>query len=201
MRILAACLSLTLLISGCGAFSKDYPDKRHFSLVIDRPGAPRPTQDTVALKIRTFEVARAYEGQELIYRQGELDWASDFYNVLLVSPMDLVTDTTIKWLSQARLFAQVVPQTSRLKATHFLEGYIESLYGDYSDPGNPRAVVYIAFLVMDERELDSRVAYQRAFKREEPLADDSVDELIRAYDRSIRGILTELEADLAADLK
>jgi ABC-type uncharacterized transport system auxiliary subunit len=201
MKALTACLALTLLISGCGAFSKDYPDKRYFSLVIDRPGAPRPTQDTVALKVRTFEVSRAYEGQELIYRQGELDWASDFYSLLLVSPTDLVTDTTIKWLGQAKLFAQVVPQTSRLKATHYLEGYIESLYGDYSDPANPRAVVSIAFLAMDERELDTRVAYQRSFRREEPLADDSVEELIRAYERAFRGILADLEADLAAGLK
>ncbi len=194
-------LAVTVALSGCSAFSKEYPDKRYFSLHVVRSGEERVPLDNLVLKVRQFEVSRSYEGQELIYRQGELDWASDYYNALFVPPADLLTEATIRWIEASRLFAQVVPQTSRLKPTHYLEGFLASFYGDYSDPANRRAVVEIGFLLMDERNLDSLVAYQGVFKREEPLADDSVEELIRAYERAIAGILSELDAGLDKGLR
>lgn len=192
---------LAALLTGCSAFSKDYPDKRYFSLKVQRTGAKDPSVGDLTLKVRQLDVSRSYEGQELVYRQDNLEWAADFYNVFFVPPADLLTEATIHWMADSGLFAEAVPQTSLLQTTHYLEGYLSSLYGDYSDPANRRAVVEIGFLLIDERQPGTQVAYQGSFHREVPLADDSVETLIRAYEMAITGIMTEFEADLGKTLE
>ena len=201
MRSIIPLLALALLFSSCSALSKEYPDKRYFSLDVNRPGSPESSPGDLVLKVRQFEASRKYEGQELVYRQGDIDWASDYYNVFFIPPTDLVTGEAIVWLRDAGLFAQVVPQTSRLKPSHYLEGYVVSLYGDYSDEADRCAILEIGILVIDEREPGTRVVLQHAYRREEGLRDDSVEELVQAYHRALADILTELESDLAAALR
>ncbi len=201
MKSIALLLALGLLFCSCSALSKEYPDKRYFGLKASRPGSPKSHPGDLVLKVRQFEASRKYEGQELVYRQGEIDWASDYYHVFFMPPADLATEEAIVWLKDTGLFAQVVPQTSRLKPTHYLEGYVVSLYGDYSDEADPRAVLELGILVIDEREAGTRVVLQRAYRREKPLPDNSVEELVRAYHGAFADILTELESDLSTALR
>jgi len=149
-----------------------------------------------------MRVSPSFEGKEFVYQTGPLSYRSDFYNELFLNPADIFTEQTRRWIAAADLFGHVVDANSNLDATHYLEGAVNALYGDYSDRSSPKAVLEMQFLLVKDTGAEPRVILQRNYREVTPLKDDLPETLVEGWRQGLMKILAAFEADLRkADLK
>jgi ABC-type uncharacterized transport system auxiliary subunit len=83
MNTLFSCLCLTAtLVMNCGCGPRPY-NKRYYILDVERETeALRPNRELI-LEVRRFTIDAAFESKGLVYRKGEFEYESDFYNEFL----------------------------------------------------------------------------------------------------------------------
>jgi hypothetical protein len=193
--ILAAALP-AVLAAGCINLDKSYSAKRFFVLDVARQGEPlKPVQGTV-LRLRRFQVSRVFEGKEFVYRKGDLDYESDFYNVFFVAPGTLISDEVRRWMSDARSFQEVLPAGSGKEATHYLEGAVTALFGDYRDKNSPRAVLGLKLAVLQSAGDAPELILIKDYRRELALKRSGPEALAAGWNQALGEILSAFETDL-----
>ena len=73
---LVGLLLIHAFFSGCIS----YPQKHSFVLNVDRETTARPVLTKKPLIVFRFRSAPQYESKGFVYRKGELDYESDYYN-------------------------------------------------------------------------------------------------------------------------
>ena len=190
-------LALLTLLSGCGGIDKPYPVKKAYVLDVSRPEGTPPTDEKAILLIRRFRTAPPYENQGFVYRTGELQYESDFYNEFFSPPAALLADQTRQWLQASQLVRLVIGAGLPTEATHSLEGQVYALYGDYRRPDDSRAVLGIQFFVSRLGDTPE-VVFHKDYRQQVPVNGRSPEALTAAWNRGLQQILTDLEADLRA---
>ena len=140
-------LIIVLLYSGCA--SRKAIVKDTFLLVAQRPGESIQADSETVLAVQPFSIAPAFGGKGLVYRTGENQYESDYYNEYFVSPAAMMTDQTRHWLSASGVFTQVLLPTSSVEPSHILEGNIKQIAADVRDKANPQAVLEISFFLLE----------------------------------------------------
>ncbi len=194
----AACCLLMLLACGLPAcnLTRPYPTKALFALEVGKPPAAAARESGVVLRIYDFIIASPYDGQSFVYKTGPTRFENDYYNGFIADPSHLLTAATVDWMREGGRFP-VVPSTSGSVANQlFLEGNVREMYGDYTDKSCPRAVMTVAFFLMDNREVNGRVLFQRMYHVETPVGGSGPDEFSAALSRTYRKILLELTSDM-----
>jgi hypothetical protein len=77
-----------------------------------------------------------------------------------------------------------------------LEAIVTSLYGDYTNPAAPQAVLAIHFFVLAEENTRTNVIFDRTYSEHVALGGHDPDTLVRGWSQGLQRILTSLEADL-----
>ncbi len=187
-------LLLAGLCAGC-AGGRSYT-KHQFVLAAARPAQPaRPPHD-VALTVRDFTIEPVYEGRGLVYRKGESEYESDFYNEFLIAPQILVSSQTRAWLSRSGVFGTVLEPGSLVGPTHILEGSVLVLYGDFRGGKLPQAVMEIRIFLIAGTQARPEVVFTRDYQVSHPAQAPTADALVTAFDRCLEQILSALEQDL-----
>lgn len=196
------CLTVILFwvaIFGCSP--RPY-NKRYFILNANRPdkavGASQASD--AILEVRRFMVDRAFDSKNLVYRKGEYEYESDFYNEFLVSPAEMMTEKTRLWLSNSGLFTRVSGLSGSVTPTHILEGNVVALYGDYTDQSSPLAVMEINVFLMDDTAEQNRIVLGKTYSASIGVDSPGPEGLIEAFDRGLETILSQLEDDLAGKI-
>lgn len=193
-------LLMPFFLTGCFNFNKSYPEKRFFVLSALRSGEPSGTKSNAILRIRRFRVSPGFEGKNFVYRKGNLNYTSDFYNEFFISPAPMIAEQVRKWLSKSGLFQSVISSSSPVEPTMELEGIISALYGDYKNSQAPRAVLEIQFFLVGNVSSRPVIDFQRTYHEETPVKGNSPDSLVAAWNLAMEHILTQLETNLK-DLK
>jgi cholesterol transport system auxiliary component len=110
----------------------------------------------------------------------------------------MITAQVEKWLSDAGLFQLVTNAPSKVLPDFFLEGAISSLYGDFRDIKQPRAVIELHFFMIEAGKSKANVILQKRYRREIPMAGSTADHLIEGWTTGLRDILTDFEAVILA---
>jgi cholesterol transport system auxiliary component len=152
------------------------------------------------LAVQPFSIAPAFEGKGIVSRVGENQYESDFYNEYFVSPAQMIAEQTRNWLSGSGLFAQVLLPVSSVEPTHVLEGHIQQIVLDISNPDAPRAELEITFFMLEQHKRDRTVRFEKTYKSTQPMKSGSVQDYMAAQSRCLRDILKKLESDLASHL-
>ncbi len=192
-------LCAALILGGC-SLSRPTPVKQSFLLNAERSGAAAPTTFPLPVRVNRFVVAQPFDGRPLVYRAADLRFEIDFYNEFLALPATMVTERTMRWLADARLFSAVVPMTSNIDARHVLEGAVWTMHGDYRNPQAPTATIGIRFLLARD-DTGGSTLLDQSFTRTVKVTDRTPERLVAAIDEALSGILGELEVALAAALK
>jgi len=119
-RLIRACLGLgvmtsAIILAGCG--QKSY-QKQHYILDARRASSVAASDSGNILEIRRFTSNAAFSGKNLIYRTGEFEYESDFYNEFLISPAAMITEKARNWLSASGLPRRVLDPGSHVDPTH-----------------------------------------------------------------------------------
>ncbi|MFN0299813.1 MAG: hypothetical protein ACKVQU_05610, partial [Burkholderiales bacterium] len=181
-RLLGRFLALACLVSALGAcsLSRPAPVKQSFLLSAERAGAATSSGMPLALRVNRFVVAQPFDGRPLVYRASDLRFEIDFYNEFLALPATMLTERTMRWLGDAKVFSAVVPMTSSLDARHVLEGAVWTMHGDYRNPQAPSATLGVRFLLARD-DAAGPTLLDRSFTRTMKVNDRSPERLVAAF--------------------
>ena len=183
-----------VLVSGCG--SRQTYDKKHYILKAVRHGDSIQTEIGSILEVRRFTIDSAFAVKSLVYRTGEFEYESDFYNEFLVSPAAMITDKTRNWLAESGLFGTVPDVGSLVDPTHVIEGNITALYGDFRDMSSPKAVMEMRFFLLKVKTTgESTPIFGKTYQATVDIASENPQDLVEAFDKCLEDILTSLERD------
>lgn len=187
---------LLALASGCVGIERSYPDKRYFVLEVNRNVTPSNPPGNGVLQIAHIRMSPRYEDKGFIYRTSGSAYESDFYNQFLVSPAALLGEELRKGLAQSQTFRHVINASSQLEPTHVLEGVVDALYGDFRDPGAPKAVLEMEFFLRKETPSKAEIVAARRYARSVAVSGRSPDALVKGWNEALEAILSALIADL-----
>ena len=187
---------LLALASGCVGIEKSYPDKRYFVLEVNRNVNPSNSPGNGVLQIANIRVSPRYEDKGFVYRTSGSSYESDFYNQFLVSPAALLGEELRKGLAQSQIFRHVINASSQLEPTHVLEGVVDALYGDFRDPGAPKAVLEMEFFLRKESPSKADIVAARRYAKSVAVNGRSPEALVKGWNEALDAILASLLADL-----
>jgi cholesterol transport system auxiliary component len=187
---------LLFLLTGCFNISKSYPVKHYFVLSASRSEKVSSPTSNAVLRIQRFRVSPQFDGQEFVYKNGNLSYKSDFYNEFFIPPGLMMADEVGKWLSGSGLFKYVMGFSSPVEPTFELSGVVSALYGDYSDIEAPKAVLEIQFFLV--RNVSSRpvIVFGKTYREETPIKGNSPDALVAGWNLALEHILIRFETNL-----
>jgi len=183
-------------LTGCFNFNKSFPEKRFFVLSASRSEKLSLSKLNAVLKIQRFRVSPQFEGKGFVYREGNFNYESDFYNEFFISPGLMIAQEAGKWLSGSGLFKYVMTSSSSVEPTLELEGVISALYGDYRDTKVPKAVLEMQFFLVQNVSSRPVVVFEKTYRQETALKEKSPAALAEGWSRSLEHILSQFEADL-----
>jgi len=189
---------LLAMASGCVGIEKSYPDKRYFVLEVNRNITPSNPPGNGVLQIAQIRMSPRYEDKGFIYRTSGSGYESDFYNQFLVSPAALLGEELRKGLAQSQIFRHVINASSQLEPTHVLEGVVDALYGDFRDPGAPKAVLEMEFFLRKESASKAEIVTAKRYAKSVAVNGRSPEALVKGWNEALDGILGSLLADLKA---
>lgn len=194
-HIIISVLVCLTVVSGCS--SRQTFDKKQYVLSAVRNGEKLRTKEDSILDVRRFTIDSAFSGKGLVYRMGEFEYQSDFYNEFLVSPAAIITEKTRDWLAASGLFGMVLDTGSMVDPTHFIEGNITALYGDFRDKLSPKATMEIRIFLLKAKGVgESKPVFSKAYRATAEIESEDPRDLIKALDKCLEDILTSLEKDL-----
>ncbi len=191
---------LVVLTGGCLTPPVKDTERQYFVLDVARAGEPIHQASGATLEVRPLRVSPAYQGTGFVYRREELRYETDYYNEFFTSPGAMISQEVRDWLTDSGLFSLVLDNPSDLQTAYLLEGNVTALYGDYTEPGDPRGILSIRFSVIDDRAPRPRAVLQAEYRQRVGLAESSPQALVRAWNEALGLIFGRLESDLAAAL-
>ena len=191
---------LSFFLTGCFNFNKSYPEKHFFVLSAKRSEKISVPKSDAVLRISRFRVSPGFEGKSFVYRKGNSNYTSDFYNEFFISPAPMITEEVRKWLTGSGLFQHVISSSSPVEPTMELGGVISALYGDYRNTEVPKAVLEIQFFLVGDVSSQPVIVFQKTYHEEALIKGNSPDSLVAGWNLALEHILTQLETDLK-DLK
>ncbi|MBI2183076.1 MAG: membrane integrity-associated transporter subunit PqiC [Deltaproteobacteria bacterium] len=187
---------LLALASGCVGIERSYPDKRYFVLEVNRNVNPSNPPGRGVLQVANIRVSPRYEDKGFVYRTSGSSYESDFYNQFLVSPAALLGEELRKGLAQSEIFRHVINASSQLEPTHVLEGVVNALYGDFRDPGAPKAVLEMEFFLRKESPSKAEIVAAKRYAKSVAVNGRSPEALVKGWNEALDAILSALVADL-----
>ena len=198
-KVIALCnlMIVSMILSGCGPKRIAY-NQRNFVIETSRNRPQQKISKDVILNVQNFSIDVAFSSKSLVYRKGQSEYETDFYNQFLIRPDDMITEKTRGWLSESGLFKLVLEPGSYTEATHMLEGNIIALYGDFSEDSSPKATAKIRFFLV--KLSDKSVVFTNTYEAVSEFKDRTAESLIEAFGVCLTNILSDLEKDLQEQL-
>jgi cholesterol transport system auxiliary component len=189
-------LVLSFFFTGCFNLNKSYPEKHFFVLSAKRSEKLSVSKSDAILRIRRFRVSPGFEGKGFVYRKGNLNYTSDFYNEFFISPAPMIAEEVRKWLTGSGLFRYVISSGSPVEPTMELEGVISALYGDFRNNEAPKAVLEIQFFLVGNISSQPVMVFQKTYREETLIKGNSPDSLVAGWNLDMEHILIQLETNL-----
>ena len=191
-------LIITLFGAGCANVNKSYPERAYYQFEIQYDSTPlTPIKGTV-VAVKRFSVSPGSEGTEFIYRTGDFQYQTDFYNQFFRPPGSLLTEAATRWFTESGIFEDVLGQLSQVFPNYVIEGNVIQLFGDYRNQGAPKAVLEVQFFLLriDQDDDDPIVLIGTTYSVEKPIPSTEPAALMRGWSLALEEILGEFLKDV-----
>ncbi len=185
---------LLLCVFGCISTERAHPERRYHLVEAERAGAAGEKTD-VMLRIRRFRVSPRFDSRNLVYRNSDTSYESDFYNEFLADPGSMLTESVRKWLAASGRFKAVLDPSASLDENLVLEAYVQSLYGDFR--AAPAAVIELQVYLVRRGSAQDTIVFQKLYTKVTPVTAQTTDALLKGYSQGLAALLSELESDAA----
>jgi uncharacterized lipoprotein YmbA len=154
--------------------TQPYPAKDRFGL--QAKGITKATDaPSGVIRVQRVQVAPPYNQREFVYRTGELNYSSDYYNLFVADPQDLITAEIVRGLAATGRFKNVLIGSSSGDTPFKLEVTITRLEGDFQS--QPQAVIAMHAVLLQESDTLMRVVGQTDIEEAEPISSKSPGDL------------------------
>ncbi len=171
IQALLAASIICSLFPACN-LSTPYPSKSLYIInttAPDRP-LPQPRHKDITLRIRRFIALPPFNDEAFVSRLGPNSLRRDYYNVFAAPPADIITSDLIQWLRAAQSFNAVIDASSATPHQWVLEGRIQDLSIDMSDPPHPQAVIALQILLLDDSGAAGHILLDKSYTERVPVA-------------------------------
>ena len=193
-------LAAALLTCACASKLPRTPE----TFTIDPPAqrqAPAATATRV-VSLRRVEVVPTYAGSELVYRVSEHGIERDPYASLAAPPAWILTSAIRGYLRDADFIRDVVAAGEGVPIDAEIEPALTELFGDFSNPAEPAAVLSLHFRVLARAagSPTTREVLLKNYTRRIVLAQRTAAAVVAAWNRALGEVMGEFLADLEAVL-
>jgi len=193
-------LAAALLTCACASKLPRTPE----TFTIDPPAqrqAPAATATRV-VSLRRVEVVPTYAGSELVYRVSEHGIERDPYASLAAPPAWILTSAIRGYLRDADFIRDVVASGEGVPIDAEIEPALTELFGDFSNPAEPAAVLSLHFRVLARAagSPTTREVLLKNYTRRIVLAQRTAAAVVAAWNRALGEVMGEFLADLEAVL-
>lgn len=178
--------------SGCKIGpNQPYPAKDRFGLQAQEI-ARASGEPAGALRVQRVHVAPPYNQREFVYRTGELSYSSDYYNLFVADPQDLITAEIVGGLAATGRFSNVLWGSSSADTPFKLEITVTRLEGDFRAGSEPKATIAMHAVLLREADTLMQVVGQTDLEEAEPIPSKSPADLSAGWCRALGRCLTRL---------
>jgi len=149
------------------------------------------------VKVERVDVNHAYFNRDFNYRVGPDEFISDYYNQFYRPVGVLVTNEIYKWFSSTGLFKDVLPVNNLINSKYILDSKIVDIYGDYSNPVDPRAVLNMQFFLVDDSSDIAKLVYSNVYNQSVAISSRTPGALVEGWNEALKNILKQFETDLS----
>jgi cholesterol transport system auxiliary component len=182
-----------LQIQCVGSLSKEYPQKRYYLITADKTQFGKLNKKFHYVRVNKFKISSIYEGKSFVYKQTDVSFDSDYYNEFLVFPVSNITEIFNQWVPEVEL-GTIPPNIFENEKLHFLSGQVSSLFGDFTDTKNPKAILEIDIYI--QRASDSGIIFKKKYKQTTKLEKPQAEDLVKGWNICMTQILLSLEKDI-----
>lgn len=184
-----------LLICGCTLPQRPPKPIKTYLPAVSLPQTASSVSPPTCFSIRPCRTAPAFAGKSLVYRTGESEYETDYYNQLLMTPAEIVTRTLTEWITST---GWTVCPPATPKDSYTITPLLDELYGDFRDPTNPYAMIKMRLLltVTDPGGQGVNTLMNRPYQTRVILRKNTVRELIAAYSKGLEKIFSHFQKDI-----
>ena len=196
-KLFCGLISFLFLAGGCHLPSQRPPvQTKSYLLSISLPQTPPSAKPAYCIAVRPCQSAPEFASKSLVYRVNAVEYQKDYYNQLLASPCENITQALIAWITQLQ-WTPCIPGTNP-KDFYTIIPFLEEFYGDFRDPSNPFAVVkmQLSLTFTDSSCNCTRTKLTRTYEKKILLSKSSVNELINAYSQAVEEILAAFQKEM-----
>ncbi len=183
---LSCLLGVLVLLAGCLNLQRPGRYVEQYTLEYAPPEISGLPALEASLSLSRFQEARTFRTSAMLYRPGPFQLDAYQYHRWRVHPADLVGDYLLRDLRQAALFKAVFADGDPQAGDFVLEGAVEEFF-ETEEQGRRQAVLTVSATLLDAtgRSLPERVLFQKRYRLQEPLAENSPRGLAQGMSRAM----------------
>ena len=196
MRTYTIVALAALVLGGC-TLSRPAPVKQQY--LLDPPAPPAVTKpQPTSVRVGGINVAAPFRGRNLVLREADLRYETDYYNEYLVPPATMIAELTARALERSKAFTRVVPPGYSAEADWVLDGFVSALYADDRDGKKLSADVAVSYYLFQSGGGSGMPVWTHDYQRHVALTGANTDAYAAALNAAFGEIFAELTRDLAA---
>lgn len=177
-----------VLVSSCFSLQRKISEKKLYSLELKTNFTATAPANPELLLVKEFDMAPMYTSSSFVYRRGEFQFDTDYYNEFITPPQRMITAAIKQALFDAKLFYPVPAGTP---ADCRLYGRVVRLYGDFRQADQPMAVMEIS-ITLDKMGIKGLASSDtRTFSKEINIKEKTPEALAGGWNLLLEKIIKE----------
>lgn len=179
-----------LVCNGC----LSRPAIRQDTFAFQSPPPKANQSPGTVLSLSSVDVSALFDRQRFVYRTSPEAYEMDPYAAFLASPGQAIAIAIRAYLLGSGQFQDVVGPGSRVRPDKTLQVQVSELYGDFSQTGQPAAVLSIRVTLFDEKS--NQPVLLKDYSRHIPLKENTAAAVMAGWNTALGEIMAEVIADV-----
>ena len=154
------------------------------------------------IRLDRFSVSQIFNNVKMVYRQKPSSYDDYTYRRWRANPGDMVGDELLRDLRATGIFKSVFSWRDMEQAPLVLKGGVGEFYeSDEKDGRKAILSVHMTLLDATQKELTKQIVFQRNYRYEEPIREETVQGFARGMSRAVEKLSAQVISDVYAAVK
>jgi len=195
-------VGIALTLVACSLGGKPAIMVEQYALEYPPPTVQSMSPIDAVMRLERFSVAQIFNHIKMVYRQKPTHYNDYAYHRWRANPADMVGDSMLRDLRAAGIFKSVFSYRDLENATLLLKGGVGEFYESDEKDGR-KAILSVHITLMDttQKELTKQIIFQKYYRYEEPVTENTVQGFARAMSRAAEKLSGQTTTDIYTAVK
>jgi cholesterol transport system auxiliary component len=195
-------VGIALTLVACSLGGKPAVMVEQYALEYPPPTVQSMSPIDAVMRLERFSVAQIFNHIKMVYRQKPTHYNDYAYHRWRANPADMVGDSMLRDLRAAGIFKSVFSYRDLENATLLLKGGVGEFYESDEKDGR-KAILSVHITLMDttQKELTKQIIFQKYYRYEEPVTENTVQGFARAMSRAAEKLSGQTTTDIYTAVK